>query len=196
MKRVFVMVTVLVAGAFFASRAWGQDHVELGIFGQYFRWSQAGNANLAGVGGRLAFNVLPVLQLEASTTYDFSQAFTEGFSSASSGSVGFYRSNVRMLDGLFGPKLQTNRGPLRLFFTAKGGADTFFFSETPATFSGFTSSVSGLRTTNLIAAFYPGGGLEAYLGPIGLRIEAGDEMYFSGGVYHNLRVTFGPSIRF
>jgi len=43
---------------------------------------------------------------------------------------------------------------------------------------------------------YPGAGLEGHIGPVGLRLEAGDEMYFAGSTHHNLRVAFGPFIRF
>jgi hypothetical protein len=45
-------------------------------------------------------------------------------------------------------------------------------------------------------AAYPGGGIETFVGPVGLRVEAGDEMYFNSGTNNNLRVTFSPSIRF
>ena len=45
-------------------------------------------------------------------------------------------------------------------------------------------------------AAYPGGGIEAFAGPFGFRIEAGDEMYANHGVNNNLRFTFSPSIRF
>jgi len=44
--------------------------------------------------------------------------------------------------------------------------------------------------------FYPGGGLEGHLGPVGLRWDIGDEMYFNSGTHHNLRMAFGPYIRF
>jgi hypothetical protein len=44
--------------------------------------------------------------------------------------------------------------------------------------------------------FYPGGGLEGRIGPVGLRLDIGDEMYFNGGAHNNLRVSFGPFIRF
>jgi hypothetical protein len=70
------------------------------------------------------------------------------------------------------------------------------FSSAPVTFSTFTSSVAGLRTDSVVGVFYPGGGIEAYLGPIGLRVDVGDETYFQSGAHHNLRVTFGPQIRF
>jgi len=38
--------------------------------------------------------------------------------------------------------------------------------------------------------------LQAHLGPIGLRLDVGDEMYFNNGAHHNLRVAFGPVFRF
>ena len=40
------------------------------------------------------------------------------------------------------------------------------------------------------------GGLEGFVGPIGLRLEAGDEIYLNNGTFNNLRVTAGPTFRF
>jgi hypothetical protein len=48
------------------------DHVELGVYGEFYRFDQAG-ADLAEVGARASFNVTPLVQLEAEMTYDFSQ---------------------------------------------------------------------------------------------------------------------------
>jgi hypothetical protein len=48
----------------------------------------------------------------------------------------------------------------------------------------------------LNAAIYPAGGVEAILGPVGLRFELGDEIYFNNGGHNNLRITFGPTLRF
>ena len=42
----------------------------------------------------------------------------------------------------------------------------------------------------------PGAGVEASLGPVGLRLELGDDIYFNSGAHNNLRVTFGPILRF
>jgi hypothetical protein len=39
-------------------------------------------------------------------------------------------------------------------------------------------------------------GIEAFAGPIGLRAEIGDDIFFNGGAHNNLRVTFGPQFRF
>jgi hypothetical protein len=201
MKHVGTTVGLLLLASVFAPRASAQyrdrgDHVEVGVFGDYFRWHQGGDINLAGVGARVSLNLAPVVQLEAQGAYDFSQAFTEGFRNLATGSLALNTSNLRLLHGEFGPKLQTNRGPLRLFITAKGGAMAFRFDPRPVTFGTFTSSVEDLRADTAMATFYPGGGVEAYLGPVGLRLDVGDTMYFANGVHHNLTVQFGPSIRF
>lgn len=45
-------------------------------------------------------------------------------------------------------------------------------------------------------AAYPGGGIETFIGPLGLRVEAGDEIYLNNGANNNLRVTFSPTLRF
>jgi len=58
------------------------------------------------------------------------------------------------------------------------------------------SSVLGIRTSNLNAALYPAGGAEATLDPLGLRLEFGDLIYFNDGGHNNLRITFGPFLRF
>jgi hypothetical protein len=38
--------------------------------------------------------------------------------------------------------------------------------------------------------------LAAYIGFLGLRADIGDEISFANGAHNNLRVTFGPYIRF
>jgi hypothetical protein len=62
--------------------------------------------------------------------------------------------------------------------------------------SGFQSAIGDVTTGNTAAAIYPGAGLEGFIGPIGLRAEVGDEIYFKNGSHNNLRVTFGPTFRF
>jgi len=186
-------ITCLIAPGAFGQALHQNDRVEAGIFGEFYRTTQT-DTNLAGVGARLSFHALPLVQLEAETSYDFNKVFTESF--ASGGTITLQKTNMRRIDGLFGPKLETNKGPVRLFLTAKGGATAFGFSAAPATPGTFFSSVANLRADNAIAEFYPGGGVEAFLGPIGLRLDVGDEMLFTSGVHHNVRVTFGPTIRF
>lgn len=171
-----------------------QNHGEVGAFADYFRLGQTGT-NFAGIGGRAAFNVVRNVQIEAEMAYDFNQVFTEGFTNTTGGSVTTANSNLRVLHGLFGPKLQTS-GRVRVFVTVKGGFANFRFDPEPASFSTFMSSVSGLRANDVDAVLYPGGGVEAFLGPIGLRLEAGDEVIFANGGRSNWKVTFGPQLRF
>jgi hypothetical protein len=173
------------------------DHGEVGVFADYFRL-QAAPRDLFGLGGRLSLNVHNNVQLEAEMAYDFERGFAEGFDNGS-GTASIQRSSLRVLHGMFGPKLQFGKqGPaaIRAFVTAKGGFVNFGFSNA-SVLSGFTSAIDNLRRDNNgNAVFYPGGGLEGYLGPIGLRLDVGDEIYFNNGAHHNLKMTFGPHIRF
>lgn len=196
MKWMLRMACLAIVGAMVVPGAFAQDtdHVEIGVFANFFRF-QPTKTNLVGVGARLGFNVNPYVQLEGEMAYDFDQAFNSNFSS-SGGAVSVQRSHFRVVDGLFGPKFQTNRGPVRLFVTAKGGFIHFGFGSGPVTPGSFSGEVGNLEATNMNAVFYPGGGAEAFWGPIGLRLDVGDEIYFNHGGHNNLRVAIGPTIRF
>lgn len=193
MRRLLLAVLITCFGL--VPLSFSQNHGEVGAFANYFRESQT-DSNFAGVGGRLSFNVHEHVQLEAEMGYDFARAFTEGFTDPVNGNVTLARSDLRVLHGLFGPKVQTGGGALRGFATVKAGFTDFMFDSRPASFSTFVSSVQGLRSDNLKFALYPGVGFEAYLGPIGFRVDVGDEIYFADGAHHNLRVAVGPNIRF
>jgi hypothetical protein len=210
MKRFFFLFLFLMTGGLLFAllptvRAQDKaNHVEIGIFGDYFRMGETKGPSLAGtgatsfggVGARLSINVSRRWQIEPEMNYDFAASFSEGFTGPSGTVPKFNTSTLRILHGMIGPKIQTGGGAFRAFLTVKGGGDNFMFSSAPVTFSTFTSSVSGLRANSVVGVVYPGGGIEAYLGPIGLRIDAGDEIYFQSGAHNNLRITVGPSIRF
>jgi hypothetical protein len=129
-------------------------------------------------------------------SYDFDQAFTEGFTNTGTGVLTIQRTGMRILHGEFGPKVELGHGVIRPFVTLKGGFINFRLNNAPATFSTFVSSVDNLRRSNVDGVLYPGGGLEGHLGPLGLRLDVGDEIYFNHGSHNNLRVAFGPYIRF
>jgi hypothetical protein len=192
MKRIAFLI--LVAGMSLAPVARAQDHAEVGAFVDYFKLGET-STNFVGLGGRAAFNVARHVQIEAEMSYDFNRVFTEGFTDTTGGTVTTQNSNIRVLHGLFGPKFQTS-GPVRVFVTAKGGFTNFRFDPTPASFDTFTSSVNNLRASNVDAAFYPGGGVEAFFGPFGLRLEVGDEVVFVNGAHNNWKVSCGPQLRF
>jgi hypothetical protein len=193
MKRVVLLL--FLAGCL-VPLASAQDHIQVGAYGDYFRITQTGT-DMAGLGGRAAVKLFSHVMVEGEMSYDFEQAFTEGFTNPSNpSSVTFVPSNLKVLHGLVGPKFIGGRHAIRPFLTVKGGFINFQLNPRPATFSGFVSSVDNLRSNNVSAVLYPALGAEGHLGPIGLRLEAGDEMYFAGSTHHNPRVAFGPYLRF
>jgi hypothetical protein len=192
MKRIALL---LLLSALLVPLASAQDRFQLGAYADYFRLSQT-NTNMAGLGGRAAIKAFSHVMLEGEMSYDFQQAFSEGFANPSGGAITFQNSNLKVLHGLVGPKFIGGHGKIRPFLTVKGGFVNFRLDPRPASFAGFASSVDNLRTNNVSGTLYPGAGIEGHLGPVGLRLEAGDEIYFAGGRHHNARVTFGPFIRF
>jgi hypothetical protein len=190
----FVLVVIAMSVLCAAPAVFAQDHGELGVYADYMRLHNANNANFWGLGGRVGFNVHSHVQLEGEVSYDFGQSFTNTFTSG--GTVAFTRTDLRLVHGLFGPKIQTNVGPVRAFVLLKGGFINFGVSNSGVTVGNFTSQFSNINGNNTNGVFYPGGGVEFFAGPIGLRVEAGDFIYFNNGSNNNLRVAFGPTIRF
>jgi hypothetical protein len=186
---------LILTSLFFAAApmVMAQDHAEVGVFADYFRYSRTDpHINFVGLGGRAAVNFRSSVQLEAEMAYDFKRNFTNTFSDGIN--TRLVPSSFRTLHGYFGPKFQTGSGPFRLFVTGKVGFDNFSVS-TQSPGQGFKSAV-GLDNGKTDFAIYPGAGVEAFLGPIGLRAEIGDDIYFDHGARNNLRVTFGPQLRF
>jgi hypothetical protein len=169
------------------------DHVEIGAFADYFRFSDAHPPqNFIGVGGRAGFSVHPDIQLEAEMAYDFGRNYTSTSSNSVTSTT--VQTRFRSLHGFFGPKFQTGSGAFRAFVTGKVGFDNFDVTNGgPAT--GFTNTV-GLTSGRTDFAIYPGGGFEAFAGPIGVRAEVGDDIFFDNGAHNNLRATLGPQFRF
>jgi hypothetical protein len=191
MKRLVVFLAF--CGLVATPHASAQDHLAVGAYADYFRFSQT-DTNFAGLGARLGVGLSQHLMLEAEMSYDFNQAFTESFTSGATVTV--QRSNYRLLHGMLGPKLALGHSSFHPFVTLKGGFLKTTFDARPANLDTFFSSVDNLRAKDVMAVFYPGGGFEGHLGPVGLRLDVGDEIYFNGGAHNNLRVAFGPFIRF
>ncbi len=76
------------------------------------------------------------------------------------------------------------------------GEMSYGLDSRPVSVGTAISSIENLRANNVSGALYPGAGLEGHIGPLGLRLEAGDEIYFASSTHHNPRVAFGPFIRF
>ncbi|SRR5581483_410541 len=174
----------------------GQSRMEAGIFLDSLSISQTSTDNL-GVGARFGYRVHSHVMLEGELAYDYGLNFDEAFRNITNGDlVAIEHTSIGVTQILVGPMLQPAHGHLRPFATLKAGLIDFRLSSTLLPYSSVVSSVLGLRTSNWNAALYPAGGVEASLGPVGLRLELGDEVYFNRGAHSNLRVTFGPIIRF
>ena len=192
MGKAVVAVIVLLM----SSLAYGQKRVEAGVLLDYTSISQTDTPNV-GFGARLGVRAHRHLMLEGEFAYDYGVNFKELYVDVSNGDVkAVAQTSIGVTSGLFGPMLQPAHGHLRPFVTLKGGFMDFRLSGSLLPYSGIVSSVLGLRTSSLNPALYPGGGFQATLGPVGLRLEAGDAMYFNHGTHNNLRITFGPVVRF
>ena len=153
--------------------------------------------NNFGVGGRLGYRVHHNVMVEGDLAYDYGVNFQEVYSNIANDNVSaIEKTSIGVTQGLFGPKLQPAHGHLRPFVTLKGGFIDFRLSPSLIPYSSVVSTVLGIRTSNLNAALYPAGGAEVTLGPLGLRLELGDLIYFNDGAHNNLRITFGPILRF
>ena len=173
-----------------------QQRVELGAFVDYLNISQTSTNNF-GLGGRFGYRIYSHVMLEGELAYDYGINFNEAYRNISDGNLGaIERTSIGVTHGLLGPMLEPAKGRLRPFATFKAGFMDFRLSPSLLPYSNVASTVLGLRTANLNAAIYPAAGLEASLGPVGLRLEAGDEIYFNAGSHNNLRITFGPIVRF
>jgi hypothetical protein len=173
-----------------------QKRVEAGVFLDYLDVSQTGTNNF-GLGARFGYRVHHDVMLEGELAYDYGINFEEVYRNLASGNIGaIERTSIGVTHGLVGPKLQPSGGVFRPFVTLKGGFMDFRLSPGLLPLSNAVSTLLGLRTSNLNAAIYPGAGVEAAIGPVGLRFEIGDEVYFNNGAHNNLRLTFGPTVRF
>jgi hypothetical protein len=178
------------------SSLFAQKRVEAGVFLDYVNVSQTSTSNF-GLGGRFGYRVHRDLMMEGELAYDYGINFDEAYRNLVNGNLAaIERTSVGVTHGLVGPKLQPAGGGFRPFVTLKGGFMDFRLSPGLLPISNAVSTLLGLRTSNLNAAIYPGAGVEAALGPVGLRFEVGDEIYFNHGAHNNLRLTFGPIFRF
>lgn len=198
MKRIAILCALAVFAAILAPRASAQEsdnknHGNFGVFLDYTRLGgiQGTRPNMFGVGARLGVNVQRHVVMEGEMAYDFERNFTSG----TTGITNTNRSSLRLLHGLFGPKIQTT-GPVRVFALLKGGFVNFGVGG-PATAGTINNQIGNIVDGNTDGVFYPGGGVEFNLGWLGVRAEAGDEiMFLNSGHQNNLRMTIGPQIRF
>ena len=191
-KLSFLLLVLLVLPCI----SFAQSRMEAGIFLDALSISQTGTTNI-GLGARFGYRIHQSVMLEGELAYDYGLNFHEAYVDLTNGNVvAIENTSIGVTHGLIGPMVQPSHGHFRPFATLKAGFIDFRLSGSLLPYSGIVSSVLGLRTSNLNVALYPAGGIEASLGPVGLRFEAGDEMYFNRGAHNNLRITFGPILRF
>src|SRR5207253_10729077 len=120
---------------------------------------------------------LPHVMIEGEINYDFDQGFVEHCLSPSCGGVTVANSNLKVLHGLVGPKFISGHGSIRPFLALKGGFLNFQLNPIPASFGPFATSVQHLRANHVSGVLYAALVAEGHLGPVGLRLEAGAEVY-------------------
>ncbi|MGH9517306.1 MAG: hypothetical protein ACRD3P_16690 [Terriglobales bacterium] len=201
MKKIMWMAMVgllMAAPSWLAAQEGGSDynHGSVGIFADYMRFSPgARTTNFIGFGARAGFHVSPHVALEGEMNYDFERNYTTICGNCVGGSTNFTTTRLRPLTGLFGPKFETP-GPFKFFVTGKLGFINFTSTGAAVTPGTVGNAITGVGGGGTHFAMYPGAGFEGFWGPFGLRLEAGDEVYLNNGTFNNLRVTFGPQIRF
>jgi hypothetical protein len=173
-----------------------QKRVEAALYADYLDLSQTDTSNV-GIGGRFGYRVHQHVMMEGELSYGYGVNFKEAYRDIANGDTrAIARTSIGVTDGLFGPMIEPAHGHLRPFATIKGGFIDFRLSPSLIPYSDVVSSIFGIRTSRVNAALYPGAGAEAVFGPVGLRLDAGDEIYFNHGAHNNLRIAFGPLVRF
>ena len=171
------------------------QHLEIGGFASYGNFDVPRFPNVAvGVGGRLNINLNPYIVLEGEGSYDFKHPRVE---IVSTGTNQFQVSTLKLgvVHGNGGLKLQLKGGSYFLFL--KGGILAFQPEvRTTSLIGTLISNAPPTGTDFSEAVFYPGAGIGFHAGPLGIRVDAGDEIFWDRGTHHNLRITFGPTFRF
>ena len=172
------------------------QHLEIGGFGEYENVRVPGLPSSAfGLGGRVDIGLHRLFQAEFETAYDFkhpeftlNNAITAGI---------LTQSKVGILHANAGLKVQSPGGSFFIF--VKGGANRYDPELSTTVIGGSPfgiSTITAQQNSFTKGIFYPGGGFGFHAGPLGIRLDAGDEIYWSNGAHNNFRVTFGPTFRF
>jgi hypothetical protein len=197
MKRFAILFALVLSIAAISPAASAQssddkNHGNLGVYADFTRLQPA-DLNMLGVGARLGVNLRKHVVLEGEMAYDFERNKTQTITTGVITST--VRSNLRLLHGLFGLKIQST-GPIRVFGLLKGGFVNFGVGG-PVTAGVINNQINNIVDGDTNGVFYPGGGVEFNAGWFGFRVEAGDEiMFLNNGTSNNFRATVGPQIRF
>lgn len=195
MRKLLLLLVCVVALAPYAKAQDEDGKVQVGGFADYFRSGVTGT-NMFGLGARLGVNLWTQTALEGDGAFDFNRGFTNAFT-VNGGSTSFITSGVHNFHAFVGPRYTLfNRGPIHPFVDLKIGFINYSFNNLISGATSVSKPLQGILNDNTSAALLAGGGLEGFVGPVGLRLDVADEMYFNHGAQQGLRVTFGPYIRF
>jgi len=173
------------------------QHFEAGAFVGYAHLDVPNlPQNTVALGGRVDLPFYRFIKFEVEGGYDFP---IPDIAISSAGNVAITTtkeiSGWRMNGGL---KFQSHGGSY--FFFLKGGGYLLQPSVSVRVIGGVPIVVSPpATTTNSVwkGTFYPGAGISFFAGPIGMRLDVGDEiLWLDGNARNNLRINFGPSFRF
>jgi hypothetical protein len=87
--------------------------------GEHGQLAQTDN-NFGGVGALASFQAFKEIKLEAQMSYDFNQTFAEEFTDT--GTVTFSRTNLRILHGEFGPRINIGHHAIQPFIMLKAAS--------------------------------------------------------------------------
>jgi outer membrane protein with beta-barrel domain len=196
MRRLTGVILLILALALMAPAVSAQEeHGEFGVYADYTRFHNLNNQNFWGLGGNLGFNLGRFVQLEGTMAYDFERNFVSSTSTSFGTTGSFQNTGFRILNGYFGPKFQTGVGPMKVFASIKPGFDNFSITNRGVV-TGFANAVSNVPEGNTHFALFPSGGVEYFFTQrIGVRVEAGDNIYWENGAHNNLNLRFGPQFR-
>jgi len=191
------LLKVFLATSVLAPMLAAAQHIELGVFANYDRQDQPHVAQqLFGVGARADVNLVRILQLEVEMAYDFKYPHFEA--TQQTDVVTLTSNKLGILHANAGLKLQTRGGSFFLF--VKGGVNQYRTESQVGTATGVPLIYSVVQLPDrefTKGILYPGGGIGFHAGPLGIRLDAGDEIsWINGDANHSLRVTFGPTFRF
>ncbi|HLJ90012.1 MAG TPA: hypothetical protein VKZ53_24600 [Candidatus Angelobacter sp.] len=194
--RIFALAAiVIVATHGFAQR------FEAGVFGGFGRTDLPGIAKYtAGIGGRVDLPLHKYFRVEMEGGYDFRAPKFDltQVNSTTNASVTLTEARLKAVRANGGLKIQSHGGSY--FFFLKGGGDVFMPDVKVKSINGFPPTItliSDQSTSFTKGVFYPGGGISFYAGPIGIRLDVGDEIFWiNGDTHNNLRINLGPVFKF
>jgi hypothetical protein len=189
----FRICTLLVWLTIPSALAFAQ-HVEIGGFASYGNFDVPDFPNTAvGAGGNIDIGVTKFLKLEAGGSYDFRHPRVE--ITSGNANVTVETLSLAILHANGGLKFQLKDGSY--FFFVKGGVLNFMPQVRTTSVIGAILNNNGIATSDFTkGTLYPGAGIGFHAGPLGIRLDAGDEIYWNHGTKNNLRITFGPTFRF